>query len=121
VLNGSIDKHEMRDLWRAAADRAGTPFDPPWWSARANLDNVPARLTSHFSAVSVDRLPGVFTFPSSAPPMLWVEALRAGTEGVLDDDAWTAVGEELRQSIDAVIAREGELRVTKESGVVVAR
>ena len=120
VLNGATDKREIRDTWRRAAQRTGRRFDPPWWAQRANLENTPAVVAKVFSTVTTDRLTGVFRFPSSAPPLTWVDSLRPGTEELLDTAGWAAVREALARMIDAAIARDGEFRVTKESGVIVA-
>lgn len=121
VLNGSVDKQEMRQMWREAAASVDTRFDPPWWAARANLDNISASLASKFPAVTIERLPGRFRFPTSDTPMTWVDSLRPGSETIVDENTWLEVRHVLQHRIDSVIDQHGEFVVTKESGVAIAR
>jgi SAM-dependent methyltransferase len=122
VLNSAGDKTEIRDLWQSAGVATlGSRFQVPHWGTRANLDNVPEMLGAGFDDISVDRLPGMFRFPTADPPITWIDSLRSGTEGLLTDDEWQAVLDAARSLIDASIAEHGEFRVTKDSGVVIAR
>ncbi|HXQ59494.1 MAG TPA: class I SAM-dependent methyltransferase [Acidimicrobiales bacterium] len=122
VLNGPDDKAEIRTLWRdAALSVSEAAFTPPHWGDRANLDNAPEMLGAHFPSVTVDRLRGVFRFPAAGPPLTWVESLRPGTEHLVADAGWTAVNARIRERIEEIVARDGEFRVSQQSGVIVAR
>lgn len=121
VLNGAVDKQEMRQMWREAAASVGRGFEPPWWSTRANLDNVSDLLASRFTDVTIERLPGRFRFPTSSAPMTWVDSLRPGSERVIDQNTWLKVRDRLQHRIDAIISELGEFVVTKQSGVAIAR
>lgn len=121
TLNGARDKHELRELWaQAALNALGTDAGVPNWSERANLDNMPALLSRHFSRVGVDRRLGRFRFPDAGPPLRWMDSLRAGTEASVSDADWQAVRQAVKDMIQSRIAEKGEFVVSKDSGVIVA-
>jgi SAM-dependent methyltransferase len=122
ALNGANDKSEIRSVWEEAGTAVlGYRFRAPHWGTRANLDDTPDQIAGHFASVAVDRLPGLFRFPSADPPMTWIESLRDGTEGVLSEAEWEAVVTETRARIERLIHRDGEFCATKDSGVVIAK
>jgi SAM-dependent methyltransferase len=122
ALNGAHDKAEIRALWKdAALAVSGSAFEPSHWGDRANLDNAGALLASNFSSVTIDRLPGMFRFPTPDPPMRWIDSLRPGTESRVGDAEWAAVAAEARRRIEEIIALDGEFTVRKDSGVVIGR
>jgi SAM-dependent methyltransferase len=122
VLNGMDDKFQIRSLWEEAGSVVvGDTFRAPHWGTRFNLDNAPQQIAKHFSLITVDRLQGQFRFPSPAPPIIWIESLRAGTEAALSDEEWEEVVGETRSRISDVIDREGTFSASKDSGIILAR
>jgi ubiquinone/menaquinone biosynthesis C-methylase UbiE len=122
VLNGPVDKAEIRQLWQqCCADIMGSGFRLANWGERANLDNASDLLSTHFEIVAVDRLPGTFRVPSAEPVLAWIDSHRSGTERWLSDEQWTAIARLARSKVEDIIATDGAFRASKESGVVVAR
>ena len=121
-LNGATDKHEIRELWQESASKVlGASTRISHWSSRANLDNMPEVFEPQFADITVDRLAGRFRFPSPEPVLRWVASFRSGTEDAIDDDQWEAAMAELGRRVGDCVREHGELVVTKEGGVIVAR
>ena len=99
----------------------GAAFEPPHWGSRVNLDNAARMIARHFASVTVDRLPGTFRFESSDPAPAWIDSLRPGTEALVGEDEWAAIGADVGRRKEDVIALDGAFRGNKESGVVIAR
>ena len=122
VTNGPGDKAEIRQAWQEAGRRIiGPTFNVPHWSDNFNLDNGAAVLGQMFDVVAVDRTRGTFTFPDPGPVLAWVQSLRPGLEGEIEDATWTDIMGELRRVIAHEIEAHGSFAAGKDSGLVVAR
>ena len=122
VTNGPGDKAEIRQAWQDAGRRTiGPTFKTPHWSDNFNLDNGAAVLGETFDVVAVDRTRGTFMFPDPGPVLEWVQSLRPGLEGGIEDATWTDVMGELRRIVANEIEAHGTFVAGKDSGLVIAR
>ena len=122
VTNGPEDKAEIRQAWQEAGRRIiGHTFNVPHWSDNFNLDNGATVLGKTFDVVAVDRTKGTFRFPDPGPVLTWVQSLRPGLEGEIEDATWTDVMGELRRVVAHEIEAHGTFAVGKDSGLVIAR
>ena len=122
VTNGPGDKAEIRQAWQEAGRRIhGQTFDVPHWSDNFNLDNGATLLAETFDVVAVDRTRGTFKFPDPGPVLAWVQSLRPGLEGGIEDATWEDVMGELRQVVAREIEAHGTFEAGKDSGLVIAR
>jgi SAM-dependent methyltransferase len=122
VTNGPGDKAEIRRAWQEAGRRIfGRTFNVPHWSDNFNLDNGAAVLGETFDVVAVDRTRGTFEFPDPGPVLAWVQSLRPGLEGYIQDATWEVVMDELRRVVAREIEAHGIFAVGKDSGLLVAR
>ena len=122
VTNGPGDKAEIRQAWQEAGRRIiGQTFNAPHWSDNFNLDNGAAVLGETFDVVAVDRTRGTFMFPDPGPVLAWVQSLRPGLEGAIEDATWADVMGELRRVVAHEIDVHGTFVAAKDSGVVIAR
>ncbi len=122
VTNGPGDKAEIRQAWQEAGRRiVGQTFNVPHWSDNFNLDNGATVLGETFDVVAVDRTRGTFEFPEPGPVLAWVQSLRPGLEGGLEDATWMDVMGELRRVVAHEIEVHGTFAAAKDSGLVVAR
>lgn len=122
VTNGPEDKAEIRQAWQEAGRRiVGHTFNVPHWSDNFNLDNGATVLGKTFDVVAVDRTTGTFEFPDPEPVLAWVQSLRPGLEGGIEDATWTDVMGELRRVVAHEIETHGIFAVGKDSGLVIAR
>ena len=122
VTNGPGDKAEIRQAWQEAGRRIiGHTFNVPHWSDNFNLDNGPTVLGEAFDVVAVDRTRGTFEFPDPGPVLAWVQSLRPGLEGEIEDATWTDVMGELRRVVAHEIDVHGIFAAAKDSGLVIAR
>ena len=122
VTNGSGDKAEIRQAWQEAGRRViGHAFKVPHWSDNFNLDNGATVLGETFDVVAVDRTRGTFKFPDPEPVLAWVQSLRPGLEGGIEDATWPDVMDELRRVVAHEIEAHGTFAANKDSGLVIAR
>jgi SAM-dependent methyltransferase len=122
VTNGPADKAEIRQAWEEAGRRIiGPTFKVPRWLDNFNLDNGPTVLGELFDVVAVDRTKGTFQFPDPGPVLAWVQSLRSGLEGEIEDATWTDVLGELRRAVAHEIEAHGTFAAGKDSGLVIAR
>jgi SAM-dependent methyltransferase len=122
VTNGPGDKAEIRQAWQEAGRRiVGPTFNAPHWSDNFNLDNGATVLGETFDVVAVDRTRGTFIFPDPGPVLAWVQSLRPGLEGGIEDSTWADVMGELRRIVAHEIEDHGTFAAKKDSGLVVAR
>ena len=122
VTNGPGDKAEIRQAWQEAGRRIiGRTFNAPHWSDNFNLDNGATVLGETFDVVAVDRTRGTFLFPDPAPVLAWVQSLRPGLEGGIEDATWADVMAELRRVVAHEIDVHGTFAAAKDSGLVIAR
>ena len=122
VTNGPGDKAEIRQAWQEAGRRIiGKTFDVPHWSDNFNLDNGATVLGETFDVVAVDRTRGTFVFPDPGPVLTWVQSLRPGLEGEIEDETWTDVIGELRRVVAREIEAHGTFAARKDSGLVIGR
>ena len=122
VTNGPGDKAEIRQAWQEAGRRIiGRTFDVPHWSDTFNLDNGATVLGETFDVVAVDRTTGTFKFPDPGPVLAWVQSLRPGLEGWIDDATWADVMEEFRRVVAHEIEAHGTFAAGKDSGLLIAR
>ena len=78
-------------------------------------------LSETFDVVAVDRTRGTFEFPDPGPVLAWVQSLRRGLEGEIEDATWTHVMGELRRIVAHEIEAHGTFAAGKDSGLVIAR
>jgi SAM-dependent methyltransferase len=122
VTNGPGDKAEIRQAWQEAGRRiVGPTFNVPHWSDNFNLDNGATVLGETFDVVAVDRTRGTFVVPDPGPVLTWVQSLRPGLEGEIEDATWTDVMGELRRVVAHEIEAHGTFVAGKDSGLVIAR
>ena len=122
VTNGPGDKAEIRQAWQEAGRRIiGQTFKVPHWSDNFNLDNGATVLGETFDVVAVDRTRGTFKFPDPGPVLAWVQSLRPGLEGGIEDATWPDVMDELRRVVAHEIEAHGTFAAGKDSGLVIAR
>jgi SAM-dependent methyltransferase len=122
VTNGPGDKAEIRQAWQEAGRRiVGQTFNVPHWSDNFNLDNGATVLGERFDVVAVDRTRGTFEFPEPGPVLAWVQSLRPGLEGGIEDATWMDVMGELRRVVAHEIEAQGTFAAGKDSGLVIAR
>ena len=122
VTNGPGDKAEIRQAWQEAGRRIiGQTFNAPHWSDNFNLDNGATVLGEAFDVVAVDRTRGTFKFPDPGPVLAWVQSLRPGLAGGIEDVTWTDVMDELRRIVAHEIESHGTFAAGKDSGLVIAR
>jgi SAM-dependent methyltransferase len=122
VTNGPGDKAEIRQAWQEAGRRIiGQAFNVPHWSDNFNLDNGATVLGETFEVVAVDRTRGTFVFPDPEPVLTWVQSLRPGLEGEIEDATWAEVMGELRRVVAREIEAHGTFAAGKDSGLVIAR
>ena len=122
VTNGPGDKAEIRQAWQEAGRRIiGQTFNAPHWSDNFNLDNGATVLGETFDVVAVDRTRGTFMFPDPEPVLAWVQSLRPGLEGGIEDATWADVMGELRRVVAHEIDVHGTFAAVKDSGLVIAR
>lgn len=122
VTNGPGDKIEIRQAWQEAGRRIiGQTFNVPHWSDNFNLDNGATVLGETFDVVAVDRTRGTFRFPDPGPVLAWVQSLRPGLEGGIEDVTWADVMGELRRIVAHEIEAHGTFAAGKDSGLVIAR
>ena len=122
ATNGPGDKAEIREAWQEAGRRViGRTFNVPHWSDTFNLDNGATVLGETFDVVAVDRTRGTFKFPDPGPVMAWVQSLRPGLEGGIEDATWADVMDELRRVVAREIEAHGTFAAGKDSGLLIAR
>jgi SAM-dependent methyltransferase len=122
VTNGPGDKIEIRQAWQEAGRRIiGQTFNVPHWSDNFNLDNGATVLGETFDVVAVDRTRGTFRFPDPGPVLAWVQSLRPGLEGGIEDVTWADVMGEFRRIVAHEIEAHGTFAAGKDSGLVIAR
>ncbi len=122
VTNGPGDKAEIRQAWQEAGRRTvGQTFNVPHWSDNFNLDNGSTLLSEAFDVVALDRTRGTFSFPDPGPVLAWVESLRPGLEGEIDDPTWADLVNELHRIVALEIEAHGTFTARKDSGLLVAR
>ena len=122
VTNGPGDKAEIRQAWQEAGRRIiGQTFNAPHWSDNFNLDNGATVFGETFDVVAVDRTRGTFKFPDPGPVLGWVQSLRPGLEGEIEDATWTEIMGELRRVVAHEIEAHGIFAAGKDSGLVIAR
>ena len=121
VTNGPGDKAEIRQAWQEAGPPLiGQTFNVPHWLDNFNLDNGATVLGETFDVVAVDRTRGTFEFPEPGPVLAWVQSLRPGLEGGIEDATWMDVMGELRRVIAHEIEAHGTFAAGKDSGLVIA-
>ncbi len=85
------------------------------------LENGVRRLSKHFFAVVRHDLPSALVFTESEPVMTYLNSLRSSREKLLPPDVtWEAVMDAMHDQVNRVITLQGELVVSKLSGVIVA-
>ena len=122
VTNGPGDKAEIRQAWQEAGRRIiGQTFNAPHWSDNFNLDNGATVFGETFDVVAVERTRGTFKFPDPGPVLGWVQSLRPGLEGEIEDATWTEMMGELRRVVAHEIEAHGIFTAGKDSGLVIAQ
>jgi SAM-dependent methyltransferase len=85
------------------------------------LENGVRRLARHFHTVVRHDLPTALVFPEIEPVVAYLDTLRAFREASLPPDVtWEALMEAMYDQVNRVITLQGELIVSKLSGVLVA-
>ena len=108
--------------WQEAGRRIiGQTFNAPHWPDNFNLDNGATVLGETFDVVAVDRTRGTFESPDPGPVLAWVQSLRPGLEGGIEDATWTHVMSELRRVVAHEIDAHGTFATGKDSDLVIAR
>jgi len=79
------------------------------------LENGPEKIARYFDDVTVQRYPDAIEAPESGPVLAYVGSM--STFWTLADDRVV----ELRRHIDAVIAREGMFRISKDAGLIAGK
>jgi SAM-dependent methyltransferase len=107
-----------------ACGRLGCPLKIPAPPARTRftLENGAACLEPLFCHVRSPVLESALVFPEAAPAVAYINSLRAVYEHLLPSDGmtWQGLVDQVRRQIASKIARQGEYRVPKVSGVFVA-
>jgi SAM-dependent methyltransferase len=100
--------------------RPNSPYlVPPFTSY--TLENGVRRLARHFYAVVRHDLPNALVFQQVEPVMTYLDSMRTIRENLLPPDVtWDALMEAMYDQVNRVIALQGELVVSKLSGVLVA-
>lgn len=105
-------------LTRSGAAQVRAPELP---SDRFALENGTRVLSRHFFAVVRHDLPSDLVFPDVEPAMAYLESTRDLREPFLPEDVvWDDVMMIMRQQINQLIKHLGELRITKQAGVLIA-
>lgn len=85
------------------------------------LENGVRRLARYFHTVIRHDLPAVLVFPEIEPVITYLDSLRTFREGTLPPDVtWEALMEAMYDQVNRVITLQGELIVSKLSGVLIA-
>jgi SAM-dependent methyltransferase len=85
------------------------------------LENGVRRLSHYFHTVVRHDLPTALVFPEIEPVIAYLDSLRAFREASLPPDVtWEALMEAMYDQVNRVITLQGELVVSKLSGVLVA-
>lgn len=85
------------------------------------LENGVRRLARYFHTVIRHDLPTALVFPEIEPVITYLDSLRAFREATLPPDVtWEALMEAMYDQVNRVITLQGELIVSKLSGVLVA-
>lgn len=85
------------------------------------LENGVRKLSRHFFAVVRHDLPSALVFPEIEPVMAYLNSLRGLREPQLPPDVtWDALMDAMYDQVNRVITLQGELIVSKLSGVLVA-
>lgn len=100
--------------------RPNSPYlVPPFTSY--TLENGVRRLARHFFAVVRHDLPNALVFQEVEPVISYLDSMRTIREPLLPPDVtWDALMEAMYDQVNRVIALQGELVVSKLSGVLVA-
>jgi SAM-dependent methyltransferase len=105
-------------LTRSGAAQVRAPELP---SDRFALENGTRVLSRHFFAVVRHDLPSDLVFSDVEPAMAYLESTRDLREPFLPEDVvWDDVMMIMRQQINQLIKHLGELRITKQAGVLIA-
>jgi SAM-dependent methyltransferase len=107
VTNGA---GHMRELWPLARPRVGTA--PPGISATFSLENGAGQLGEGFADVELLRWDDGLEITEIEPVVAYIRSLPAGDAADLDA---------ARRVVGEAIAREGAFRVTKATGLFLAR
>jgi SAM-dependent methyltransferase len=85
------------------------------------LENGVRRLSRYFFAVVRHDLPGLLVFPQVDPVMAYLDSFRSIREATLPPDVtWDVLMEAMYDQVNRVITLQGELIVSKLSGVLIA-
>lgn len=105
-------------LTRSGAAQVRAPEMP---SDRFALENGTRILSRQFFAVVRHDLPADLVFPDVEPAMIYLESTRDLREAYLPKDVvWDDVMMIMRQQINQLIKHLGELRITKQAGLLIA-
>ncbi|MEU5726770.1 methyltransferase domain-containing protein [Micromonospora sp. NPDC047738] len=120
--NANNDKHELDDLWAAAAaDVLGTPNGPRRisLSSRFPLDDAQDRLRPHVSDIHLIDLRGTITVTEPQPVLDHLASYRAWAHqtGVPFEATLHRVRERLTEAID----RDGTFLISGHGGILVCR
>ena len=100
--------------------RPNSPYLVPPFTTYT-LENGVRRLARHFYAVVRHDIPNSLVFQQVEPVMSYLDSMRTIREALLPPDVtWDALMEAMYDQINRVIALQGELVVSKLSGVLVA-
>lgn len=108
ATNGTNHLAELLALAAGASSADALPLPTRAFA----LDNGAAELAPHFAAVTLDRYDDALVITEAAPLLDYIRSMRAFP--TLDEPRLAA-------AIDAQLARDGAIRVAKETGMFVAR
>lgn len=116
--------HTMPEYWELrerASQRFPAMAPVESINGRFSLENASAYLEPCFDQIEIHTLAGTLRFPSAAPFVDYFASTRALTMRPGHTDAeWQAVIDFVRAEAEAVVAREGQLDVSKQTGAILA-
>ncbi len=122
ATNSISTMEEFDTLARRACTLLGFPrqqFTHPHY--RFTLENGTVQLAQHFRAVARYDAPSVLHFPDVQPVMDYLNSMRALRAPMLPRDvSWEEYMLVIEKQIRRLIRRDGELRVHKLAGVLIA-
>jgi SAM-dependent methyltransferase len=122
ATNSISTMEEFDTLARRACTLLGFPrqqFTHPHY--RFTLENGTVQLAQHFRAVARYDAPSALHFPDVQPVMAYLNSMRALREPMLPRDvSWDEYMLVIEKQIRRLIRRDGELRVHKLAGVLIA-
>ncbi len=123
VTMADLYMEELRVAINAALRVLGAAQETRWGNIqrRFSLDNGPAQLAPCFASVTAHKFEAALVFPTAEPVLAYVNSMRAVVRHELPPGkSWDDLLAALRGVVEVELAAQGEFRVSKPAGVLIA-